>query len=44
MELINERTIWALVAFTVFASAVIHGTTSFLVDHFVSKLDQGSRR
>ena len=37
IELINERPIWALVAFTVFASAVIHGTTSFLVDRFVSK-------
>jgi NhaP-type Na+/H+ or K+/H+ antiporter len=37
VELINERPLWALVAFTVFASAVIHGTTSFLVDRFVSK-------
>lgn len=44
VELINERPLWALVAFTVFASAVLHGTTSFLVDHFVSKLEQGSQR
>jgi NhaP-type Na+/H+ or K+/H+ antiporter len=44
VELINERPLWALVAFTVFASAVIHGTTSFLVDRFVSKPEQGSRR
>jgi NhaP-type Na+/H+ or K+/H+ antiporter len=44
VELINERPLWALVAFTVFASAVIHGTTSFLVDRFVSKPEQGSLR
>lgn len=37
VELINERPIWALVAFTVFASAVIHGTTGFLLARFVSK-------
>ncbi|MEX2615199.1 MAG: cation:proton antiporter [Alphaproteobacteria bacterium] len=37
VELINERPIWALVAFTIFASAVIHGTTGFLLDRFVSK-------
>jgi NhaP-type Na+/H+ or K+/H+ antiporter len=44
VELINERPLWALVAFTVFASAMIHGTTSFLVDRFVSKPKQGSLR
>lgn len=44
MELINERPLWALVAFTVFASAVIHGTTGFLLDRFVSKLEPRSRR
>lgn len=44
VELINERPLWALVAFTVFASAVLHGTTSFLVDRFVSKPEQGSLR
>jgi NhaP-type Na+/H+ or K+/H+ antiporter len=44
VELINERPLWALVAFTVFASAVIHGTTSFLVDRFASKREQGSLR
>lgn len=32
IEFINEAQIWALVAFTVFASAVIHGATSFVVD------------
>jgi len=37
VELINEDQLWALVAYTVFASAVIHGTTSFLVDRFTSK-------
>jgi sodium/hydrogen antiporter len=37
MEFINENQLWALVAYTVFASAVIHGTTSFLVDRFASK-------
>ncbi|WP_340117235.1 cation:proton antiporter [Pelagibius sp. 7325] len=37
VEFINERPLWALVAYTVFASTVIHGTTSFLVDRFASK-------
>jgi NhaP-type Na+/H+ or K+/H+ antiporter len=37
VELVNEDQLWALVAFTIFASAVIHGTTSFLVDRFTSK-------
>lgn len=36
MEFVNEKQLWALVAYTVFASAVIHGTTSFLVDRFLS--------
>ena len=40
MEFINEDQLWALVAYTVFASAVIHGTTTFLVDRFASKPDQ----
>jgi NhaP-type Na+/H+ or K+/H+ antiporter len=44
VELINERPLWALVAFTVFASAVIHGTTSFLVDRFASKPEPGAPR
>jgi hypothetical protein len=38
MEFVNERQLWALVAYTIFASAVLHGTTSFLVDRFTSKL------
>lgn len=37
IEFVNENTLWALVAYTVFASTVIHGSTSFLVDRFVSK-------
>jgi NhaP-type Na+/H+ or K+/H+ antiporter len=37
VEFVNENQLWALVAYTVFASAVIHGTTSFLVDRFTSK-------
>ena len=44
VEPINELPIWVLVAFTIFASAVIHGTTSFLVDRFVSKPKQDSPR
>ena len=42
MEFVNESQLWALVAYTVFASAVIHGTTSFLVDRFASQ--PGERR
>lgn len=37
MEFINESQLWALVAYTVFASAVIHGMTSFLLDRLVSR-------
>jgi NhaP-type Na+/H+ or K+/H+ antiporter len=37
MEFVNESQLWALVAYTIFASAVLHGTTSFLVDRFTSK-------
>ena len=40
MEFVNEDQLWALVAYTVFASAVIHGTTSFLVDRLASKQSQ----
>lgn len=36
MEFVNEAQLWALVAFTIFASAIIHGGTSFLVDRHVS--------
>ncbi len=32
IEFINEDQLWALVAFTVFASTVIHGATSFVVE------------
>ncbi len=32
IEFINESQLWALVAFTVFASTVIHGATSFVVE------------
>jgi sodium/hydrogen antiporter len=37
LEFINESQLWALVTYTIFASAILHGTTSFLVDRFVSK-------
>lgn len=37
MELVNEDQLWALVAYTIFASALLHGTSSFLVDRLVSK-------
>jgi NhaP-type Na+/H+ or K+/H+ antiporter len=36
-EFVNERQIWALVAYTIFASTLIHGTTSFLVDRYASR-------
>jgi len=36
MEFVNEDQLWALVAYTIFASAVIHGATSFLVDRYAS--------
>jgi NhaP-type Na+/H+ or K+/H+ antiporter len=36
MEFVNEDQIWALAAYTIFASALIHGATSFLVDKYAS--------
>ena len=42
IELVNKDQLWALVAYTIFASAVIHGSTSFLLDRFVSR--QAQRR
>ena len=44
IELVNEDQLWALVAFTIFASAIIHGATSFLVDRFASSFPQVTRR
>ncbi|NCO21207.1 MAG: sodium:proton antiporter [Rhodobacterales bacterium] len=36
MEFVNEDPIWALVTYTIFASALLHGATSFLVDRYAS--------
>ena len=36
MEFVNEDQLWAVVAYTIFASAIIHGATSFLVDRYAS--------
>lgn len=36
VEFVNEDQLWALVAYTIFASAILHGSTSFLVDRYVS--------
>ena len=36
MEFVNEDQLWALVAYTIFASALFHGATSFLVDRYAS--------
>lgn len=50
MEFVNEDQLWALVAYTIFASALLHGTTSFLVDRYSSvrsdepKTNNGIRR
>jgi sodium/hydrogen antiporter len=37
MEFVNEDQLWALVAYTIFASALLHGATSFLVDRYASR-------
>ncbi|WP_110570901.1 cation:proton antiporter [Yoonia vestfoldensis] len=37
MEFVNEDPLWALVAYTIFASALIHGATSFLVERHASR-------
>lgn len=36
MEFVNEDPLWALVAYTIFASALLHGATSFLVERYTS--------
>jgi NhaP-type Na+/H+ or K+/H+ antiporter len=41
VEFVNEDQLWALVAYTIFASAIIHGATSFLVDRYASKVKVG---
>ena len=43
MEFVNEDQLWALVAYTIFASALLHGTTSFLVDRYASMRSDGSK-
>lgn len=37
VELVNEDQLWALVAYTIFASALIHGATSFVVDRYATR-------
>jgi NhaP-type Na+/H+ or K+/H+ antiporter len=37
VEFVNEDALWALVAYTIFASALIHGTTSFMVERYASR-------
>ncbi len=39
IEFVNEDQLWAIVAYTIFASALIHGATSFLVDRYASPWD-----
>jgi sodium/hydrogen antiporter len=44
VEFVNEDQLWALVAYTIFASAIIHGATSFLVDRCASKVKVSSAK
>ncbi|MFN7089077.1 MAG: cation:proton antiporter [Allorhizobium sp.] len=37
VEFVNEDQLWALVAYTIFASALIHGATSFMVERYASR-------
>lgn len=37
VELVNEEQLWALVAFTIFASSILHGATSFMVEKYASR-------
>jgi sodium/hydrogen antiporter len=37
MEFVNEDQLWAVVAYTIFASSLLHGATSFLVDRYASR-------
>jgi sodium/hydrogen antiporter len=43
MEFVDESQLWALVAYTIFASAIIHGATSFVVDRFASRVRMSVR-
>ena len=38
MEFVNEDQLWAVVAYTIFASSLLHGATSFLVDRYASRI------
>jgi NhaP-type Na+/H+ or K+/H+ antiporter len=38
MEFVNEDQLWALVAYTIFASALIHGACSFMVERHSSRV------
>jgi sodium/hydrogen antiporter len=37
VEFVDETSLWALVAYTILASALLHGATSFLVDRYASR-------
>ena len=37
VEFVNEEQLWALVAFTIFASSLLHGATSFMVEKYASR-------
>ena len=41
MEFIDEDQIWAVVAYTIFASSLLHGATSFLVERYASSRSHG---
>ncbi len=43
LEFINEDQIWALVVYTIFASSLLHGTTSFIVDRYASRRRETTR-
>jgi sodium/hydrogen antiporter len=43
LEFINEDQLWAIVAYTIFASALIHGGLSFVVDRYASAVPGGGR-
>jgi len=43
VELVNEQQLWALVAYTIFASSLLHGATSFIVERYASPWPEATK-
>ena len=44
IEFVNEEQLWALVAYTIFASTVLHGATGFIIERIAPRRDEVTPR